>query len=55
MVSTLLSRQESQGVRWLGSTAIHLAYVAAGSADAIRGYGPWDMAAELCLRHDAGG
>lgn len=49
--------QETQGVRRLGSAALHLAYVAAGSADAIWEYDtrPWDMAAGMCLLREAGG
>ena len=49
--------QETQGVRRLGSAALHLAYVAAGSADALWEYDtrPWDVAAGLCLLREVGG
>ncbi len=49
--------QETQGVRRLGSAALHLSYVAAGSADALWEYDtrPWDMAAGLCLLREVGG
>ena len=49
--------QETQGVRRLGSAALHLAYVAAGSADAVWEYDtlPWDVAAGLCLLREVGG
>ena len=48
---------ETQGVRRLGSAALHLAYVAAGSADAVWEYDthPWDVAAGLCILREAGG
>jgi myo-inositol-1(or 4)-monophosphatase len=48
---------DTQGVRRLGSAALHLAYVAAGSADAVWEYDtyPWDVAAGLCLIREAGG
>ncbi|PSQ45292.1 inositol monophosphatase [Halobacteriales archaeon SW_7_68_16] len=43
--------QGTQGVRRLGSAALHLAYVASGSADAVWEYDtrPWDVAAGLCI------
>ncbi len=49
--------QETQGVRRLGSAALHLAYVAAGSADALWEYDTrsWDVAAGLCLLREVGG
>ncbi len=49
--------QETQGVRRLGSAALHLAYIAAGSADAVWEYDtqPWDVAAGLCILREAGG
>lgn len=49
--------QETQGVRRLGSAALHLAYVAAGSADALWEYDtqPWDVAAGLCVLREVGG
>jgi myo-inositol-1(or 4)-monophosphatase len=48
---------DTQGVRRLGSAALHLAYVAAGSADAVWEYDthPWDVAAGLLLLREAGG
>jgi myo-inositol-1(or 4)-monophosphatase len=48
---------ETQGVRRLGSAALHLAYVAAGSADAVWEYDtyPWDVAAGLCILREADG
>ncbi|MFB6298616.1 MAG: inositol monophosphatase family protein [Salinirussus sp.] len=48
---------DTQGVRRLGSAALHLAYVAAGSADAVWEYDthPWDVAAGLCILREAGG
>jgi myo-inositol-1(or 4)-monophosphatase len=41
----------------MGSTALHLAYVAAGRADATFGMGtnPWDIAAGILLVQQAGG
>jgi len=49
--------EQTQGVRRLGSAALHLAYVAAGSADAVWEYDtyPWDVAAGLCILREAGG
>ena len=49
--------QETRGVRRLGSAALHLCYVAAGSADAVWEYDtyPWDVAAGLCILREAGG
>lgn len=46
-----------RAVRRLGSTALHLAYVAAGRADATFGMGtnPWDVAAGTMLVQQAGG
>lgn len=46
-----------RAVRRLGSTALHLAYVAAGRADATFGLGtnPWDIAAGVLLIQQAGG
>jgi myo-inositol-1(or 4)-monophosphatase len=46
-----------RAVRRLGSTALHLAYVAAGRADATFGMGtnPWDIAAGVLLVQQAGG
>ena len=46
-----------RAVRRLGSTALHLAYVAAGRADATFGLGtnPWDIAAGALLVQQAGG
>jgi myo-inositol-1(or 4)-monophosphatase len=48
---------ETQGVRRLGSAALHLAYVAAGSADAVWEYDtyPWDVAAGLVILREVGG
>lgn len=47
----------TQGVRRLGSAALDLAYVAAGTFDAYweRGLEPWDMAAGILLVQQAGG
>ena len=49
--------QETRGVRRLGSAALHLCFVAAGSADALWEYDtyPWDVAAGLCILREAGG
>lgn len=49
--------RETQGVRRLGSAALNLCYVAAGSADAVWEYDtyPWDVAAGLCILDEAGG
>jgi len=49
--------QETQGVRRLGSAALNLCYVAAGSADALWEYDtyPWDVAAGLLVLREAGG
>lgn len=46
-----------RAVRRMGSTALHLAYVAAGRADATFGMGtnPWDVAAGTMLVQQAGG
>jgi myo-inositol-1(or 4)-monophosphatase len=46
-----------RAARRLGSTALHLAYVAAGRADATFGMGtnPWDVAAGVMLVQQAGG
>jgi myo-inositol-1(or 4)-monophosphatase len=48
---------ETQGVRRLGSAALNLAYVAAGSADAVWEHDthPWDVAAGLCILQEVGG
>lgn len=47
----------TRGVRRIGSQALNLCYVAAGSADALWEYDtyPWDVAAGLCILHEAGG
>jgi myo-inositol-1(or 4)-monophosphatase len=49
--------QETRGVRRLGSAALHLCFVAAGSADALWEFDtyPWDVAAGLCILREAGG
>jgi myo-inositol-1(or 4)-monophosphatase len=49
--------QETRGVRRLGSAALHLCFVAAGSADALWEYdtNPWDVGAGLCILREAGG
>jgi myo-inositol-1(or 4)-monophosphatase len=49
--------QETRGVRRLGSAALNLCYVAAGSADGVWEYDtyPWDVAAGLCILREAGG
>jgi myo-inositol-1(or 4)-monophosphatase len=46
-----------RAVRRIGSTALHLAYVAAGRADVTFGLGtnPWDIAAGVMLVQQAGG
>lgn len=48
---------ETRGVRRLGCAALHLAYVAAGSADAVWEYDtlPWDVAAGALLLRESGG
>jgi len=48
--------QETRGVRRLGSAALHLCYLASGSADAIWEYDtyPWDVAAGLVIARTAG-
>jgi len=45
------------GIRMMGSTALDLAYVAAGRLDAgwTSGIGPWDSAAGILLVQEAGG
>ena len=47
----------TRGVRKLGSQALNLCYVAAGSADALWEFNtyPWDVAAGLCILRTAGG
>ncbi len=47
----------AQGLRNLGSAAVHLAYVAAGRADAFwePRLNPWDIAAGVLLVEEAGG
>jgi myo-inositol-1(or 4)-monophosphatase len=47
----------SSGVRRSGSSALDLAYVAAGRVDGYweRGLKPWDIAAGLCILREAGG
>jgi myo-inositol-1(or 4)-monophosphatase len=49
--------REFRAVRRMGSTALHLAYVAAGRADVTFGLGtnPWDIAAGVMLIQQAGG
>jgi len=49
--------QATRGVRRLGSAALNLCYVAAGSADALWEYDtyPWDVAAGLLILREAGG
>lgn len=48
--------QETRGVRRLGSAALHLCYLASGSADAVWEYDthPWDVAAGLVIARAAG-
>lgn len=48
--------QEARGVRRLGSAALHLCYLANGSADAIWEYDthPWDVAAGVVIAEEAG-
>ncbi len=47
----------SAGIRRLGSTALDLAYVAAGRVDGFwdRGLKPWDVAAGILIVREAGG
>lgn len=48
--------QDARGVRRLGSAALHLCYLASGSADAIWEYDthPWDVAAGIVIAEAAG-
>ena len=48
---------ETAGVRRTGSTALDLAYVAAGRLDGYWGFGmePWDLAAGIVIVREAGG
>ncbi len=48
--------QATRGVRRLGSAALNLCYIAAGSADAVWEYDtyPWDVAAGLVIARTAG-
>lgn len=48
--------QETRGVRRLGSAALHLCYLANGSADAIWEYDthPWDVSAGIVIAKEAG-
>ncbi len=48
--------QASRGVRRLGCAALHLCYLASGSADAVWEYDtyPWDVAAGVCIARAAG-
>ncbi|WP_290816319.1 inositol monophosphatase family protein [Halovivax sp.] len=48
--------QEARGVRRLGCAALHLCYLASGTADAIWEYDtyPWDVAAGLVIAREAG-
>ena len=48
--------QEARGVRRFGSAALHLCYLATGSADAVWEYDtyPWDVAAGLVIARTAG-
>ena len=47
---------ETRGVRRLGSAALHLCYLASGSADAVWEYDthPWDVAAGVVIAREAG-
>ena len=47
---------EARGVRRLGSAALHLCYLASGSADAVWEYDtyPWDIAAGVVIARTAG-
>ncbi|NHN48073.1 inositol monophosphatase [Halostella sp. JP-L12] len=47
---------ETRGVRRLGSAALHLCYLASGSADAVWEYDthPWDVAAGVIIAREAG-
>lgn len=48
--------QDARGVRRLGAAALHLCYLASGSADAIWEYDtyPWDVAAGIVIAEAAG-
>ncbi|HET7322698.1 MAG TPA: inositol monophosphatase family protein [Halococcus sp.] len=48
--------QQARGVRRFGSAALHLCYLAAGSADAVWEYNtyPWDVAAGVVIARAAG-
>jgi myo-inositol-1(or 4)-monophosphatase len=48
--------QDARGVRRLGSAALHLCYLASGSADAVWEYDtyPWDVAAGMVIAEAAG-
>lgn len=48
--------RETRGVRRLGSAAMHLCYLASGSADAVWEYDthPWDVAAGIVIAQAAG-
>ena len=63
-IQGLLTRQRQQlthvpvqGIRCLGSAALTLCYVAAGTFDVYYQYSihSWDIAAGLCILHEAGG
>ncbi len=48
--------EQTRGVRRLGSAALHLCYLASGSADAVWEYDthPWDVAAGILIAREAG-
>ncbi len=48
--------EHTRGVRRLGSAALHLCYLASGSADAVWEYDtyPWDVAAGILVAREAG-
>lgn len=48
--------EQTRGVRRLGSAALHLCYLASGSADAVWEYDthPWDVAAGVLIAREAG-
>jgi histidine ammonia-lyase len=57
MIITLLNEGYAPPVRRLGSTALHLAYVAAGRFDGYWAFdnNPWDVAGAVVLIREAGG
>ena len=49
--------EKTSGVRWLGSPALNLAYVAAGRHEGFweSGLSPWDVAGGIVIVREAGG